>query len=75
MGLDKNYFNQFVSDSKFKELMCSVFNLLIYNLLTGINIRFNQDNLDLINSVKKLLKLELNISSSIILSKLFNNLI
>ncbi|XP_050056135.1 zinc finger MYM-type protein 1-like [Aphis gossypii] len=70
--LDNNYSNQFFDDSKYDELRCSVFNPLIDNLVNGLSIRFNQENLDLISAVGNLLKLELNNSFSNILSKLFN---
>ncbi|KAL4118930.1 hypothetical protein QTP88_011808 [Uroleucon formosanum] len=70
--LDENYSNQFFYDSKYEKLRCSVFNLLIDNLINGLSIRFHQDGLDLISAVGNLLKLKLNNSYSNILSKLFN---
>jgi len=70
--LDKNYSNQFFYDSKYDELRCSVFNLFIHNIVIGISIRFNQDNLDLISAFENLLKLDLNNSFLNIFSKLFN---
>lgn len=72
--LDENYSNQICYDSTYEELWCFVFNSLIYNLITvtSIQVQFNQDNLYLISAVGNLLKFELNLRSSNILSKLFN---
>lgn len=69
--IDNNTSNQFVYDSKYEELRCSVFNILLDNLIGSIEKRFKQDTLNLISSVGNLLKLELNDSSDI-LSKMFN---
>jgi hypothetical protein len=57
---------------KNNSVRCSVFNLLLDNLIVDIIIKFNQDSFDLIIALGNLLELELNNSFSNILSKLFN---
>ncbi|XP_050064188.1 zinc finger MYM-type protein 1-like [Aphis gossypii] len=50
--------NQYFADTKEKELRVSCFNVVLDDLLNGLNDRFNQETLNLILAVGNVLKLE-----------------
>jgi len=56
--IDYSASNQYFADTKEKELRVSCFNVVLNDLLNGLNNRFNQETLNLILAIGNVLKLE-----------------
>ncbi|KAE9523137.1 hypothetical protein AGLY_016451 [Aphis glycines] len=69
--IDYSANNQYFADTKEEELRVSCSNVVLYDLLNGLNDRFNQETLNLILAVGNVLKLEPTIENLLCLESAF----